>query len=247
MYIVILEKILAYMVCAGIMPAISIKWQFNCFKKRVFIYAVETGKTLASFPVEWQMLAHNQQVLGNIPHFVDQASSAIIGYADVYRSDSQVPTLWNVGDDLCTVGNSYFLDNPFYCDVKEEGFYQGMPDSFTSHECMQQHPGGVLDTLYLPLGYRYFERSSQGTIINLDLFGEVADCLLNKDLSLKAYNSIVVYNGNRCREFEFSHENRLQPSLDVNGNLKLFTSILKGGKMVARTTAMIYLENRLDK
>lgn len=235
------------MVCAGIMPAISIKWQFNSFKKRVFIYAVETGKTLASFPVEWQMLAHNQQVLGNIPHFVDQASSAIIGYADVYRSESQIPTMWNVGNDLCKVYNPRFLDEPFYCDVKEDGFFQGMPGDFTSHECMRQHPGGVLDTLYLPLGYRYFEQSSHATIINLDLFGDVANCLLNRDLSLKAYNSIVVYNGNRCRAFEFSNENRLQPSLDAKGNLKLFPSILKGGKKVARTKALLYLENELGK
>ena len=246
MYVIILEKALAYLVCAGVMRAISVKWHFESHKKRVFIYAVETDKTLASFPLEWQMLVHNQQVFGNIPHFVDQVSSAIIGYVDVYRSESQIPPLWNVGEDLCMVYNSHFLDDPIYCDVKEEGFIQDMPCDFTAYEIMEQRLSDVVGTLFLPLGVRFFEQSSRRTIIDIDLFGEAANCLLTKDHKLKEFNSITVHYGNKCREFEFSKENRLQPSLDLKGNLKLFPSILKGGEKVARTSAIIYLENELE-
>ena len=246
MYVIILEKALAYLVCAGVMRAINIKWPFETYKKRVFIYAVETGKTLASFPLEWQMLFNNQQLFGNIPHFVDQVSSAIIGFADAYKTESDIPPLWNVGEDLCKVYDAHFLDQPIYCNVKENGFYRDIPNNFTFHRCMTNHLNDVLGTLYCPLGARFFEQSSKGSIINIDLFGDAAKCLLTKDLALKEFSSIVVYNGGKCREFEFSKENRLQPSLDVKGNLKLFPSILKGGKKVARTSAIIYLENQLD-
>ena len=246
MYVIILEKALAYLVCAGVMRAISVKWRFTSHKQRVFIYAVETDKILESFPLEWQMLVHNQQIFGNIPHFVDQVSSAIIGYVDVYRSESQIPPLWDVGEDLCMVYHPHFLDEPIYCDVKEEGFFQDIPCNFTAHECMEQHLTDVVGTLFLPLGDRFFEQSSRGTIIEIDLFGEAANCLLTKEHSLKQFNSIVVHIGSKYRTFEYSKENRLQPSLDLKGNLKLFPSILKGGEKVARTSAVIYLENELE-
>ena len=247
MYIIILDKTLAYLVCAGIMRAISIKWQFGYSKHRVYVYAVETEKTLDSFPLEWQMLVNNEQLFGSIPHFVDQASSAIIGWFDSFGIESDIPQLWNVGENLCGVYNARLLEKPFYCNVKKDGFYENFPNEFSSYVCMEQLPVDAISSLYIPLGNRYFEQTNHETILTIDLLGEAAKSLLTKDQDLKEYREVTVFNGSKCRRFEFSNKNCLQPSLDENGNLKLYSSILKGGEQIARTKAVIYLENELNK
>ncbi len=246
MYVIILEKILAYLLCAGVMRAISIKWPFEFSKHRVYVYSVDTNKTLDSFPLEWQMFANNGQLFGSIPHFVDMVSSAIIGWFDSFGIESEIPQLWNVGENLCGVYNARLLEKPFYCNVKKEGFHEYLPDDLVSYACLEQFPVDAISSLYIPLGKRFFDQTSRGTILSIDLLGEAAKTLLTKDHELKEYSNITVFNGSKCRRFEFSKENHLQPSLDGTGKLKLFPSILKGGEMVARTKAIIYLENELN-
>ena len=133
-----------------------------------------------------------------------------------------------------------------YCNVKKEGFHEYLPDDLVSYACLEQFPVDAISSLYIPLGKRFFDQTSRGTILSIDLLGEAAKTLLTKDHELKEYSNITVFNGSKCRRFEFSKENHLQPSLDGTGKLKLFPSILKGGEMVARTKAIIYLENELN-
>ena len=86
---------------------------------RVFIYAVEPSKPLSSYPVEWQMMAHNAQVLGYIPHSVDMPTGCIVGWVDV-SIHGDIPKLWNFGENLFPAFNAHVLDEPFHCNIEHE-------------------------------------------------------------------------------------------------------------------------------
>ena len=83
-------------------------------------------------------------------------------------------------------------------------------------------------------------------MISIALFGDASKYLLDKNYALIKYKSVILYNDTKKREFEFSNDNYIQHAVDVNGDLKLYPSILRNGEMVARTSVIIYLYDQLD-
>lgn len=246
MYTIKLPVPFALMVVAGIMPVIRVKWKLKVPPCRVLIYADSAKKPLSSYPVELQMIAHNAEVFGNIPHFVDQVTKAIVGWADI-APGAEIPRVWNNGEDLCRVFNAHTLDVPYFCDIKQDGInFNLSPDLFTAHRKKINHIYGMGKTLYVPVNARIWEQSAHGTSIVIDLIGEAAKCLITEADTLREYDSIVIHHNGMYREFEFSSRNSITPYLDERGKLKLFPSALRGGKKAARTGVTLFLDHELD-
>lgn len=246
MYVKIEENPFALLTCAGVKRAVSTKLELRAYVERVLIYAVDAPKSLETYPVEWQMLAHNEQLFGNIPHFVEQVSNAIIGWVDLIKDPTGIPPLWDTGENCYTAINAHFLEEPYSCILKVEGYYDNLPNVFPAFRCKPELICDVMDSLYIPVNPFVFKESARGTMINIDLFGEASKCLLNKNYTLKRYKSVLIYNDTKSRQFEFSNENYLQPSVDRQGDLKLYPSILRRGEKVSRVCAVIYLYDQLE-
>ena len=133
MHIIILDAPLALAMVAGVMPVASIKWLHQAPPCRVLIYAAEAKQPISAYPVEWQMILHNAQVLGNIPHFVDMPTGSIVGWVDVYPQ-AEIPKLWDFGKNLVCVGNAHRLDEPFRCNIKHEGINIHLKPEFAAHK-----------------------------------------------------------------------------------------------------------------
>lgn len=246
MYIVQVPVPFALLMAAGIMPVVSIKWQLKAPPCRVLIYAVKSKKLLSSYPVEWQMIANNAEVFGNIPHFVDQVTNAIVGWVDI-ASNVKIPKVWNYGEKLFYTFNAHTLDEPFFCNIKHEGIdLRFSPDDFVAHRKKINHIYGIGDTLFLPGNSRNFAQSAHRTVISIDLIGEATKWLITKDDALREYKSVVFYHNNMYREFEFSSRNYITPSLDERGKPKMYHSVLRDGEKVAKTSVVLFLEDELD-
>lgn len=245
MYIVILEMPFAAMVVAGLMPVVSIKWPHHAPPCRVFIYAVEPTKPLSSYPVEWQMMAHNAQVLGNIPHNVDLPTGCIIGWVDV-ATHGDIPQVWNFGESLFHVFNAHVLDEPFRCNIRREGVNINLSPDFPAHKVKRSHIFAMGDTLFVPTNERDFDRSAHGTSLVIDLFGDDAKYLINEAGTLQEYSNVVLFHGGKYREFEFSSDNGFVPYLDERGKLKMYRSILRDGAKVGRTGVRLNLTHELN-
>ena len=245
MYNIILEQPFASMLGAGLMPVVSINWPHHAPPCRVFIYAVEPKKPISSYPVEWQMMAHNAQVLGRIPHFVDLPTGCIIGWVDV-STNGDIPKLWNFGENLFPVFNAHTLDEPFRCNIKHEGINFNLKPDFVAHRVKHSHMLRMTDTLFVPTNARIFEQSARGTSIVIDLIGEDAKYLVNEAAELQEYSSVVLFHNNKFREFEFSSDNGFAPYLDERGKLKMFRSILRDGAQVGRTGVRLNLVHELN-
>ena len=245
MYIILSKQPFASMQVAGLMPVVSIKWPHHAPPCRVLIYAVEAKTPLSSYPVEWQMMAHNAQVMGNIPHFVDLPTGCIVGWVDV-ATHGDIPIVWNFGENLFHVFNAHRLDEPFRCNIKHEGINFNMKSDFISHRVKRNHLFAIGDTLFVPTNARTFEQSAHGTSIVIDLFGEEASHLVTETDTMKEYNTVVLFHNGKYREFEFSQDNRFVPYLDERGKLKMYRSILRDGGQVGRTGVQLNLVHELN-
>lgn len=245
MYIIILDAPLALAMAAGVMPVASIKWLHHAPPCRVLIYAAEAKQPISGYPVEWQMILHNAQVLGNIPHFVDLPTGCIVGWVDVYPH-AEIPKLWNFGDNLVRVGNAHRFDEPFRCNIKHEGISFNLTQEFAAHKVKLAHLFSALDTLFVPTNARVWEQSAHGTSLVIDLFGDDASCLITEAATLREYNSVVLHHNGMYREFEFSSDNGFVPYLDERGKLKMYRSILRDGAKVGRTGVRLNLTNELN-
>ena len=246
MYVKIEENPFAMLTCAGVKRAVSTKLELKSYYERVLIYAVEASKRLDSYPVEWQMIAHNEELFGNIPHYVHQVSCAIVGWVDLIKDPTGIPPLWNTGEHCYTAINAHFLEEPYSCIIKAEGYYENLPDLFPAYCCKPKCIFDALDTLLIPANPFVFKQSARGTMISVALFGDASKYLLDKNYALIKYKSVILYNDAKKREFEFSNDNYIQHAVDINGDLKLYPSILRNGEMVARTSVIIYLYDQLD-
>ena len=246
MYIIKLPVPFALLLASGEMPVVSIKWQHDAPPCRVLIYAEPSKKPLSSYPVEWQMIAHNAELFGNIPHYVDQVTNAIVGWVDV-AFNGVIPKVWNYGENLFYAFNAHTLDEPIFCKIKQEGInLRFSPDDFVSHRKKLYHIYGMGSLLYVPVNARIWEQSARHTILTIDLIGEAAKCLITEADTLREYDSVVIcYNG-MFREFEFSSRNFISPSLDERGKLKLYPSVLRDGKKTAKTSVVLYLDDELN-
>ena len=240
MFIIFLDGPFAFLMTAGLMPVASIKWLHHAPPCRVYIYSVDGKKPLSCYPVEWQMLLHNAEVLGNIPHFVDLPTGCIIGWVDV-NPNGEIPKLWDFGENLFHVFNAHRLDEPFRCNIKHEGVNINLTPDFVAHKVKQAHIFAMLNSLFVPCNRRVWEQSAHGTSIVIDLFGDEAKHLITEDNELKEYDSVVLYHNNMYREFEFSPDNRFVPYLDERGKLKMYRSILRDGAQVGRTGVRLNL------
>lgn len=245
MYTIIIEQPFAALIAAGLMPVVSIKWPHHAPPCRVLIYAVEAKKPLSSYPVEWQMIAHNAQVLGNVPHFVDLPTNCIVGWVDVATHGS-IPKVWNFGENLFSVFNAHTLDKPLRCNIKHEGININLKPDFEVHKVKQVHIFAILNSLFVPCNQRVWEQSAHGTSLVIDLFGDEAKYLITEENELKEYNSVVLYHNNMYREFEFSSDNCFVPYLDERGKLKMFHSVLRDGALVGRTGVRLNLVHELN-
>ena len=191
------------------------------------------------------MIAHNAQVFGNIPHYVDQAVNAIVGWADI-ASNGIIPKVWDYGEQLFQTFNAHTLDKPVFCNIKQEGIdLRFSPDDFIAHRKKLFHIFNLGTTLFVPVNARIWEQSAHGTSFTIDLIGEAAKCLITEADTLREYDSVVIcYNG-MYREFEFSSRNCITPSLDEKGKLKMYHSVLRGEK-TAKTSVVLFLEDELD-
>ncbi len=246
MYILFIPNPFAAMVAAGIMPVASIKWQHDMPPCRVLIYTVQDKNPLSSYPVEWQMIAHNAETMGNILHFVDQPVDAIIGWVNI-SAKGEITKLWNFGEKLLPTFNAHVLDEPFRCNIKHEGInFNFSPDDFVAHRTFLRGINSFRETLMLPVNDRIFKQSANDTTITLDLIGEVAQTFVTGDNSLREFERIIVVNNGMYRMFEFSPRNTFMPRVDERGNLKMYRSILRGGQQTARTSVVLHLEHELD-
>lgn len=245
MFILFLDAPLALAMAAGVMPVASIKWLHHAPPCRVFIYSTEAKRPISNYPVEWQMILHNAQVLGNIPHFVDMPTDCIVGWVDVYPH-AEIPKLWNFGENLVCVGNAHSLDEPFRCNIKHEGINIHLKPEFAAHKVKQAHLFSALGTLFVPTNARIWEQSVHGTSLVIDLFGDEAKHLITPDGEMVEYESVVLFHNNMYREFEFSTDNCLVPYLDERGKLKMFSSILRDGAQVGRTGVRLKLVHELN-
>ena len=237
----------ALLVAAGIMPVASIKWQFLAPPCRVLIYAIQSKKPLSSYPVEWQMIAHNAELFGNIPHYVDQTIGAIVGWVDI-STNGEIPKIWSYGENLFRTFNAHTLDKPYFCNLKREGIdLRFAAEDFVSYQKKLAHPYGIGSTLLVPVNSRIWEQSAHGTIISIDLIGEASKWLITEDNALREYDSVVLYHNNMYREFAFSSRNCIMPHLDERGKVILYPSILRDGKKTARTSVVLYLEEELNR
>lgn len=233
------------MMVAGLMPVVSIKWPQHAPPCRVFIYAVEAQTPLSSYPVEWQMMAHNAQVLGNIPNFVDLPTGCIIGWVDVMKH-GEIPKVWNYGENLFLAFNAHTLDDPLRCTIKHEGINFNIRSDFSAHRVKRSHVFAVGDTLFVPTNARLFEQSANGTSIIIDLIGEEASHLVTESDTMKEYDNIVLFHNSKYREFEFSQDNSFVPYLDEKGKLKKYRSILRDGAQVGRTGVRLNFVHELN-
>ena len=192
------------------------------------------------------MIARNAELFGNIPHYVDQVTNAIIGWVDV-AVNGVIPKVWNYGENLFYAFNAHTLDEPIFCKVKQEGIdLRFSPDDFVAHRKKLNHIYGMGSMLYVPVNARIWEQSARHTILTIDLIGEAAKCLITEANTLREYDSVVIcYNG-MFREFEFSSRNFISPSLDERGKLKLYPSVLRDGKKTAKTSVVLYLDDELN-
>lgn len=248
MFIIKLPVHLALLLASGEMPAASIKWwlKVKVQKHRVLIYAEDLKKPLSSYPVEWQMIILNAELFGNIPHFVDQVENAIVGWADI-APHAEVPKVWNYGENVVRFINAHTLDDPFVCNIKDEGFDTRFSyDDFAAHRKMRLHIYAVGNSLFVPVNARIWEQSANGTILAIYLIGEATKWLITEDDALREYDSVVIYHNNMYREFKFSSRNCITTSLDGKGNLLTYHSVLRDGKKVAKTSVLLYLEDELD-
>jgi len=247
MYVKIEENPFALLTCAGVKRAVCTKLELKSHVERVLIYAVGASKPLESYPVEWQMLAHNEELYGNIPHFLQRVTCAIVGWVDVIKYPTVDDTLWNTGGYCYTAINAHFLEEPYSCILKAEGYYDNLPELFPHYCCKHVQICDIMDSIYIPTNPFVFKQSARGTMISIDLIGQASKCLLNKDYTLREYKSVVIFCDRMYRKFEFSNENYIQPHLDIDGNLKLYPSAYRGGEMVARTSVIIYIFDQLDR
>ena len=245
MHVLLTEQPFASMQVAGLMPVVSIKRPQHAPPCRVFIYAVEAKKPLSSYPVEWQMLVHNAQMLGNIPNFVDLPTGCIIGWVDV-ALHGVIPKVWNFGENLFSAFNAHTLDEPFRCSIKHEGIYFNIRSDLSAHRVKRSHIFAVGDSLFVPTNARIFEQSAHGTSIVIDLIGEEASHLVTESDTMKEYNSIVLFHNSKYREFEFSQDNNFVPYLDEKGKLKMYRSVLRDGAQVGRTGVRLNLIHELN-
>lgn len=250
MYIVQVPVPFALLLAAGKMPVVSIKWRLKVkvLPRRVLIYAKGLKKPLSSYPVEWQMIANNAEVFGNIPHYVDQAINAIVGWVDISQH-GVIPKVWNYGEDLYHAFNAHTLDKPFYCNIKHEGFdlrFSLDDYALVAHRKKTNHIYAIGNTLYVPVNARIFAQSAYGTIITIDLIGEATKWLITEDNDLREYDSVVIYHNDMYREFEFSSRNYIMPRVDADGKLLMYHSVLRGGENVGRTGVVLFLKDELD-
>ena len=246
MFVIKLPVPLALLLASGEMPVVSIKWQHKAPPCRVLIYAEEMKEPISSYPVEWQMIAHNAQVFGNIPHYVDQPVNAIVGWVDIAQN-GVIPKVWNYGEKLYRAFNAHTLDKPVFCKVKQDGIdLRFSPDDFIAHRKKLFHIFNLGTTLFVPVNARIWEQSAHRSLIVIDLIGEAAKCLITEADTVREYDSVIIsYNG-MFREFEFSSRNSISPSFDEKGKLKMYHSVLRGGKKTAKTSVVLYLDEELN-
>ena len=160
MFIIKLPVPFALLLASGEMPVVSIKWQHDVPPCRVLIYAENSKKPLTSYPVEWQMIARNAELFGNIPHYVDQVTNAIVGWVDI-AVNGVIPKVWNYGENLFYAFNAHTLDEPIFWKVKQEGIeLRFSPDDFVSHRKKLNHIYGMGSMLYVPVNARIWEQSA---------------------------------------------------------------------------------------
>lgn len=184
------------------------------------------------FPIEWTVSIHHHEYVGNICHWTDMPSNAIIGYVEIADIAEATDSLWDGGPDQLKwiLKNAYLFDEPilnvkgklhlFDFDLDENN----LPPA---HKAELKSIRGEGDELVVPTTRKNFEHLQtlgEDNVLPLFLSEETEPILLTEEGKPINFNTVRFECEGNVLRFKLKPETELVYYLDDDGNnIKVFS------------------------